>query len=190
MSFQKSNDYDHNYDDVYDYHIKIILSRCLLFFYSKSMWLHFFQIFQALYKQPKTMSKEKKKQTYMITKCCSTWDPFGIQLSHPDLGPTTLVWVRPMDPMDRAPDLVGRQAPTTLPRFMAAWDDRIWRFLTTGVRGGKISRIHGFTSNKEFKWNDNHWDMVDIGVLLDFCLSFPHMVFFQTAKYSSEIASW
>ena len=53
----------------------------------------------------------------MITKCCSTWDPLGIQLSHPDLA-TPLVWVRPMDPMDLT-DLVGL-APTTLPRFMAA----------------------------------------------------------------------
>ena len=90
-------------------------------------------------KQPKTMSKEKKKQTSIYHYMLLNWDPLGIQLSHPDLGPTTLVWVRPMDPMDRAPDLVGRQAPTTLPRFMAALrftglDDV---FLTTRSGGQK-----------------------------------------------------
>ena len=49
------------YDDVYDYHIKIILSRCLLKFVLNLCDCVFFTSFRYI-KQPKTMSKEKEKE--------------------------------------------------------------------------------------------------------------------------------
>ena len=124
-------------------------------------------------KQPKTMSKEKEKTdlhwSLNVAQLRILWDP--TEASWPGLGQThgshgSSPGSRWAPSANNASEVHG----------VLRWPDMT--FLTWGW-GTKISRIHGFTSKKEFKWNDNHWDIVDIGVLLDFCLSFPHSVFFR-----------
>lgn len=72
MSSQKSNDYYHNYDDVYDYHIKIILSRCLLKFVFQIYVIACLSDLSGILNNQKQCRKKRKNRPPFITTCCST----------------------------------------------------------------------------------------------------------------------